>query len=115
MKIMIKIVLKWVLISIAVLIGLSLLGAVLASIGIDGWKSIDSTWNNLGIYASAATYGLYAYVAFHWRESCHWLANRVTEGEKAEHLGNALVEKKILAISIVFFVEVISWTSRYSL
>lgn len=112
---MIKIVFKYALIFIVFLFGLLLLGVGLASIGIDGWKSIDSTWNNFGIYVSAATYGLYAYVAFNWRDSCHWLANKVTEGEKAEQLGNSLVEKKTLAISIVLFVELISLMSRYNL
>lgn len=103
---------KWLVISFLVLFVMLLIGGGIASLGIEPWSRLYSLWGNIGLYVAAASYGFYAFVAFNWKESCNWFATKMVKGDGAIELGRLLSEKKMLAITVVIFLELIAWTSR---
>ena len=111
---MIHLIFKWILLLLAIWFGLLLLGTGLFSMDIHDWQFIDGQWRHWGIYISIVTYGLYIYIACHWRRCCDWLASKVANGDQRIELTNKLMEKKVLAISLVLFIELLTWISRLS-
>ena len=98
---------KWLLISLTVVLALVAIGLGINSVGLDGWQKAGEAWAKVGVAFVVLKYAIVVTVIYNWYPLCLWYG-RLRDNEE---FGQVLAKKWHVFAVMFIVIEVFGFFS----